>query len=65
MEFVDPDEHIKVQELLKEVLTQGFEYNNQYGMVHKDGTRINVNMNAAAARDADGLYVRTICMITI
>ena len=29
VEFVDPDEHIKVQELLKEALTQRFEYNNQ------------------------------------
>ena len=48
---------------MKEVLTKGFEYDNQYRLVRKDGTFIDVSLNAAVARDATGEYIRTICMI--
>ncbi|MFC1968474.1 PAS domain S-box protein [Chloroflexota bacterium] len=63
VEIVHPEERTKVEELLKEVLTKGFEYDNQYRMVLKDGTSIEVSMNAAATKDASGEYVRIICMI--
>jgi len=63
VEIVHPDEREKVEELLKEVLTKGFEYDNQYRMVLQDGSFVDVSMNAAAARDANGQYIRTICMI--
>jgi PAS domain S-box-containing protein len=63
VDFVHPDEQTKVQECLKEVLTKGFDYNNHYRMVRKDGSLIDVSMNAAAVRDTHGAYVRTICMI--
>jgi len=62
-EIVHPEYHGKARESLKEILTKGFEYNNQYKMVRKDGRLIDVNMNAAAVRDENGDYVRTICMI--
>jgi len=61
--FVHPDERPNAENLLKEVLTTGFEYDNQYRMVLKDGSFIDVNMNAAIAKDANGEYIRTICMI--
>ncbi|MFC1930241.1 PAS domain-containing protein, partial [Chloroflexota bacterium] len=63
VDIVHPDERTKVEELLKEVLVKGFEYGNQYRMVLKDGTYVEVSMNAAAAKDASGEYVRIICMI--
>ena len=63
VEFVHPDERNNIEELLKLVLKKGFEYDNQYRMVLKDGSFIDVSMNAAAARDANGEYVRIICMI--
>ena len=53
----------RIFELLDTVLTKGFEYDNQYKMSTKIGTYIDVNINAAAARDAAGQYIRTICMI--
>ncbi|MFC2032458.1 PAS domain S-box protein [Chloroflexota bacterium] len=63
LDIVHPDEQTKVRECLKEALTKGFKYNNEFRVVHKDGTFVDVGMNAAAVRDADGAYVRTICMI--
>jgi len=63
IDIVHPDEHMKVEELLKEVLTEGFRYDNQYRMVLEDGTSIDVSMNAAAIKDASGEYIRIICMI--
>jgi len=63
VEIIDPGEHNKIRESLNEVLDKGFSYNNRYMMVEKDGSPIAVRMNAAAARDSNGAYVRTICMI--
>lgn len=62
-EIVHSEYYEKAQESLSEILTKGFEYNTQYRMVRKDGTLIDVNMNAAAVRDENGDYMRTICMI--
>ncbi|MFC1906974.1 PAS domain S-box protein [Chloroflexota bacterium] len=62
-EIVDAAYSERARESLKGILTKGFEYNNQYRMVRKDGTLIDVNMNAAAVRDEHGDYIRTICMI--
>ncbi|MFC1990029.1 PAS domain S-box protein [Chloroflexota bacterium] len=61
--FVHPDEHSNAENLLKDVLTTGFEYDNHYRMVLKDGSFIDANMNAAVAKDVNGEYIRTICMI--
>jgi len=63
VDIIDPDDRTKVQECLKEVLSKGFAYNNQYRMLRKDGTSIDVSINAAVAKDTSGSYVRTICMI--
>ncbi|MFC1938267.1 PAS domain-containing protein [Chloroflexota bacterium] len=62
-EILYPEYCDRAQESLKETLTKGFEYYNQYRMVRKDGTSIEVNMNAAAVRDKSGNFVRTVCMI--
>lgn len=63
VEIVHPDEQTNAEEMLKEVLTKGSEYDKQYRLVRKDGTFIDVSLNAAVARDATGEYIRTICMI--
>jgi len=63
LDIVHPDERSKVRECLEEALTKGFKYDNEFKVAHKDGTFIDVGMNAAVVRDADGAYVRTICMI--
>lgn len=63
VEIVHPDERAKVEELLEKVLAKGFEYDNRYRMILQDGSFVDVSMNAAAARDANGEYIRTICMI--
>jgi len=62
-EFVHPDERPNAEKLLKDVLATGSEYDNHYRMVLKDGLFINANMNAAVAKDVNGEYIRTICMI--
>ncbi|MFC1925371.1 PAS domain S-box protein [Chloroflexota bacterium] len=62
--FMDSDYRTIAQESLDRVLVKGFEYDKQYKMVRKDNTVIDVNMNAAAVRDAKGEYVRTICMVS-
>ena len=63
IKYVNPDEHTRISECLNEVFTKGFQYNNEYRMIRKDGITIGVRMNAAAVRDANGEYIRTICMI--
>jgi len=63
LELVHPNEHLKIREYLDNALTKGFEYNNQFLMTRKDGSSFEVTMNAAAVRDAKGVYLRTICMI--
>ncbi|MFC1893426.1 PAS domain S-box protein [Chloroflexota bacterium] len=63
VEIIHPDERNTIQESLKEVLSKGFEYDHQYRMIAKDGSPVEVGMNAAATRDASGQYVRIICMI--
>ena len=63
LDIVHPDERSKVRECLEDALTKGFKYNNQFRIAQKDGTFIDASMNAAAVRDANGDYVRTVCMI--
>jgi len=63
LEIVHPDDHMMVRECFKEALTKGFKYDNQFRIAQKDGTFIDASMNAAATKDANGEYVRTICMI--
>ena len=53
----------KAQVSLNEVLSKGYDYHKRYRMVRKDGNFIDVQMNAAAAKDSRGEYIRTICMI--
>ncbi|MFC1972358.1 PAS domain S-box protein [Chloroflexota bacterium] len=65
VDIFHPDEYSKIEELLNGVLIKGFEYDNRYIMLKKDGTSIKISMNAAAATDTNGEYVRTICMINI
>ena len=63
IEFVHTDYQAKMDEILKEVLVHGFSYNIRFKIVRNDGTIVDVNMNAAAIKDENGEYVRTICMI--
>lgn len=63
LRFVQQDYHSVVQGALNEVVTKGFDYNKRYQMIRKDGTEIEVNVNAASVKNEYGEYVRTICMI--
>ena len=63
LELIHPDDREKAQVSLNKVLSKGFDYNKRYMMLRKDGSYIDLRMNAAATRDAAGKYVRTICMI--
>ena len=63
LELIHPDDREKAQVSLGNVLYKGFDYNKRYRMIRKDGSYIDLRMNAAAARDTAGKYVRTICMI--
>jgi PAS domain S-box-containing protein len=63
LELIHPDDREKAQVSLSSVLYKGFDYNKRYRMIRKDGSYIDLRMNAAAARDTAGKYVRTICMI--
>lgn len=63
LNIVHPDDQPKVRESLDSALYKGFEYNNRFFMTRKEGVAIEVTMNVAVVRDAQGGYVRTICMI--
>jgi PAS domain S-box-containing protein len=65
LDLIHPDDREKAQVSLREVLSEGFDYHKRYSMVGKDGKVINVQMNAAAAKDSGGKYIRTICMIDV
>jgi len=63
LDIIHPDEQTKVRKCLEDALTKGFKYNSQFRMTRKDGTFIDARLNAAAVRDANGDYIRTVCMI--
>jgi len=63
LDIVHPDEQTKVREYLEDALTKGFKYNSQFRMIRKDGSFVDTRLNAAAVRDTNGDYIRTVCMI--
>jgi PAS domain S-box-containing protein len=63
LDLIHTDDREKAHVSLEEVLSKGFDYHKRYRMVGKDSQLIDVQMNAASAKDANGKYVRTICMI--
>lgn len=63
IDFVDSDYRVAIQHVLEEVVAKGFQYDKRYKMRRKDGTSVDVNMNAASVKDEYGEYIRTICMI--
>ena len=63
LDLIHTDDREKAQVSLDAVLSKGFDYHKRYRMVRKDGTSVDVQMNAAAAKDSGGKYIRTICMI--
>ena len=63
LDLIHTDDREKAQVSLDMVLSKGFDYHKRYRMVSKDNTPIDVQMNAAAATDASGKYIRTVCMI--
>lgn len=61
--IIHPDYLDKAQTILKEILTQGFSYNEEYRMVRKDGSLVDVSINSSAIEDEHGKYTRTLCII--
>ena len=54
---------IEAQEYFKKLSAKDCSYNNEYKLIKKDGTVIDVLINAAALKDDDKKYSRTICII--
>ena len=63
LDLIHLDDRERAQVSLAEILSNGFDYHKRYNMVGNDGKSIDVQMNAAVARDSDGNYIRTVCMI--
>jgi len=63
IDLIHPDDREKAQVSLNEVMSKGFDYHKRYRMLRKDGVPIDIQMNAAVAKDSSGKYIRTICMI--
>ena len=61
--IIHPDYHEKAQESLSVILSQGFSYNQEYKMVRKDGTVIDVSINSSALKNELGEFFRTLCII--
>ncbi|MBR9706241.1 PAS domain S-box protein [Candidatus Pacearchaeota archaeon] len=52
----------KAQESLNIVLTRGYLHNQEYKMIKKDGTIIDVNINSGALKNKLGEFTRTVCI---
>jgi PAS domain S-box-containing protein len=53
----------KAQKSLKEIMNKGSLSNEEYRMVHKDGTIIDVNINSSALKNKAGKYDRCLCLV--
>ena len=53
----------KAQKSLKEIMNKGSLNNEEYRMVHKDGTIIDVNINSSALKNKAGRYDRCLCLV--
>jgi len=63
LDLIHPDDRERAHVSLAEIFSNGFDYHKRYKMIGKSGNSVDVQMNAAVARDSDGKYVRTVCMI--
>ncbi len=53
----------KAQDALKQILARGFSYDQEYKMVRKDGSLVDVSINASAIEDEYGEGTRALCII--
>ncbi len=60
--IIHPEYHEKAFKSLQTIIRQGYNYNQTYKMVKKDGNIIEVNINASAIKNK-GVFNRTICII--
>ncbi|MEL4305424.1 PAS domain S-box protein [Methanococcoides sp. LMO-2] len=61
--IIHPDYMDKALESLQEILETGVSYNEEYKVVKKDGTLIDVVINSSGINKSNGKYERTICLI--
>lgn len=64
LEFVHQQDHSSVKEALSVTAKEGFKHDHHFRMVLKRGGSLEVSMNTAIARNAEGGHGRTICMIS-
>jgi PAS domain S-box-containing protein len=64
LELVHQQDHSGIEEVLNVTAKKGFEHDHHFRMVPKRGGSIEVSMNTAIARDAEGGHERTICMVS-
>ncbi|NYT12055.1 MAG: PAS domain S-box protein [Methanomassiliicoccales archaeon] len=60
---IHPDYHKKVKAALQKIIEEGDSQNNEYKMVRKDGSIIDVGINSSAIYDNEGNFERTISLI--
>ncbi|WP_347838821.1 PAS domain S-box protein [uncultured Draconibacterium sp.] len=60
--IMHPDYYEKAFKSLNTIMKQGYNYNQVYKMVRKDGNIIDVSINASAIK-TNGVFERTICII--
>jgi PAS domain S-box-containing protein len=61
--ILHPEYHIKVKKALQKIIREGDSQNNEYKMIRKDGTIIDVGINSSAIYDDEGNFERTISLI--
>jgi len=61
--IIHPDFWERANDCLKEVFINGFSYNHENKMVHKNGDHVDIVINSSAQKDENGEYYRTLCII--
>ncbi len=61
--LIHPDCMEKARASLRTVIQAGYAYNQEYVMQRKDGALIDVCINSSALKDAQGRFLRTICLV--
>ncbi|MEE8354173.1 MAG: PAS domain S-box protein, partial [Dehalococcoidales bacterium] len=62
--IIHADYLAKAEESLAKILTTGFSYDQEYKMVRRDGSLIDVSANSSALRNGQGGWSKTVCIIS-
>ena len=62
--FVHPDCRATARRNLQSILTRGHSFNNEYKLIRKDGTAVDVSANSTALKDDYGEFYRTLTVVS-